>query len=251
MTGKSALALGVTVTERSMLKRIKRHASSNSLASELSRLNADKFFNRPIFVAELDRPDIVMLRKEFRSNLERIHKKCQVTGVSYGCIASHIKPLASCNSRDECVDPANGLYLGKAIDEVFDKGWISFDDDGQMLISEHFQFKHPKDIDVRIPRAWLSGDARLEPPKDEGAAKRQQSYMRHHRYNVFVNGFNGKTKAECYASQNPFRTISEGEIRRIERNQFYGNRERGFARYLRRERKRMTGIVYVSEGEKR
>lgn len=232
-----------------------RHTSSNSLASELSRLNAEKIFEGSKFVESLSKQDILSLRREFRQNLEKHHKKCQVTGMMYGCIASHIKPLAYCVNKEECVDPANGLYLCKTIDEVFDKGWISFDDDGVLLVSKVFEFNYRNDIKQRVPKQWLSGGSRLCFSEDGAIASRQRSYLRYHRYNVYKSedGYrylDAYTQAEYYDKFKYHREDphSEKYIQSLERNKFSGRRDRDYAKALRKSRRLETGIVYVAEG---
>src|SRR3546814_13465214 len=49
--------------------------------------------------------------------------------------ASHIKPWAKCASGDERVDGNNGLLLSPTADHLFDRGWITFDDDGALVRS--------------------------------------------------------------------------------------------------------------------
>jgi hypothetical protein len=49
-------------------------------------------------------------------------------------VASHIKPWSKSNPKQK-VDFNNGLLLSTAIDKLFDRGLISFDDDGFMLRS--------------------------------------------------------------------------------------------------------------------
>jgi hypothetical protein len=49
--------------------------------------------------------------------------------------ASHIKPWKK-SSNDERLDPENGLLLLANIDILFEKGFVSFDDDGCMLVSK-------------------------------------------------------------------------------------------------------------------
>lgn len=62
---------------------------------------------------------------------------CRVTGTSNSdfLIASHIKPWRNCNN-DERLDANNGLMLAPHVDRLFDRGWISFSDDGDLLTSE-------------------------------------------------------------------------------------------------------------------
>jgi predicted restriction endonuclease len=48
--------------------------------------------------------------------------------------ASHIRPWKSSNNEDR-LDAENGLLLVATLDALFDRGWISFRDDGSILIS--------------------------------------------------------------------------------------------------------------------
>src|SRR5262249_42341496 len=68
---------------------------------------------------------------------------CRVTGVTDKrfLVASHIKPWRV-SSNDERLDGANGLILSPHIDKLFDQGWISFSDDGDLLIAPDF----PRDV---------------------------------------------------------------------------------------------------------
>lgn len=64
--------------------------------------------------------------------------RCCVTGLAIPELlrASHIKPWAKCESDDERLDVFNGLLLAPHIDALFDDGWISFLDDGRLLVSD-------------------------------------------------------------------------------------------------------------------
>lgn len=64
--------------------------------------------------------------------------RCAVTGLDLVPLlrASHIKPWASCDSDQERLDVFNGLLLAPHFDALFDGGWISFADDGVMLVSD-------------------------------------------------------------------------------------------------------------------
>lgn len=72
----------------------------------------------------------------FRANLCQIEHQCRVTGLddSRHLIASHIKPWKSSDDFER-TDGHNGLLLAPHIDHLFDKGFISFRDSGQMLVS--------------------------------------------------------------------------------------------------------------------
>lgn len=49
--------------------------------------------------------------------------------------ASHITPWAECASDAERLDPENGLLLSALWDAAFDRGLVSFDDEGAPLYS--------------------------------------------------------------------------------------------------------------------
>ncbi|NKI93503.1 HNH endonuclease [Rhizobacter sp. SG703] len=64
--------------------------------------------------------------------------QCCVTGLDVPELlrASHIKPWASCDGDDERLDVFNGLLLAPHVDALFDGGWVSFADDGRVLVSD-------------------------------------------------------------------------------------------------------------------
>jgi hypothetical protein len=74
----------------------------------------------------------------FRSDLiRRWNGKCCLTGLDIPelLVASHIFPWIS-STNEERLDPDNGLLLAAHIDKLFDRGLISFNDDGNILISD-------------------------------------------------------------------------------------------------------------------
>lgn len=73
----------------------------------------------------------------FRSRLEQIEHACRVTGVTNKArlIASHIKPWSKCEDTGR-LDGHNGLLLSPHIDKLFDRGWITFTDSGDLLCAE-------------------------------------------------------------------------------------------------------------------
>ena len=74
---------------------------------------------------------------KFRSNVERIEKACRLTGITNPTllIASHIKPWRTCTTAQERLDGMNGLLLTPDADLLFDRGFIRFEDDGDVLVS--------------------------------------------------------------------------------------------------------------------
>lgn len=72
----------------------------------------------------------------FRERILKIEPRCRVTGVTNSTflIASHIWPWRYASNQDR-LDPNNGLSLAPHIDILFDKGYITFSDDGTVIVS--------------------------------------------------------------------------------------------------------------------
>ena len=107
--------------------------------------------------------------------LEKYHSRCCLCGVHTPDLlrASHIKPW-SCSDSNEKLAEYNGLLLCPNHDRLFDGGYISFDDDGRILISEKLDetdrvFMNIRD-NMRIP---VDGD--------------MKPFLRYHRSKVFMH----------------------------------------------------------------
>jgi len=87
-----------------------------------------------------EKQQLVLARRgqgKFRRNLEQIEECCRITGVTDHRFlrASHIKPWRLCDTNHERLDGYNGLLLTPTFDHLFDKGYISFSDEGEILVS--------------------------------------------------------------------------------------------------------------------
>ncbi len=79
------------------------------------------------------------LGRDFRKDCLIHYPACPITGIAFQPMlrASHIKSTGSaCSTGTERLDPYNGIMLAAHIDVLFDQGWMSFEDDGQILISD-------------------------------------------------------------------------------------------------------------------
>jgi putative restriction endonuclease len=90
-------------------------------------------------IPETDREQLILARRGqglFRSKVQSIERSCRVTKVERPehLIASHIKPWRD-SSNDERLDGENGLLLTPTIDHLFDKGFISFENNGDLIRS--------------------------------------------------------------------------------------------------------------------
>jgi hypothetical protein len=63
---------------------------------------------------------------------------CAVTGLAVPELlrASHIKPWADCDTDAERLDVFNGLLLAPHLDAAFDRGFITIDDAGRVIVAD-------------------------------------------------------------------------------------------------------------------
>lgn len=74
----------------------------------------------------------------YRKNLIRYWGgECALTriGIEQLLVASHAKPWKDCESAEERMNVFNGFLLEARYDRLFDQGFISFKDDGGLMIS--------------------------------------------------------------------------------------------------------------------
>lgn len=104
--------------------------------------------------------------------------RCAVTGLDVVPLlrASHIKPWAVCTSDEERLDVFNGLLLAPHLDALFDGGWITFADDGGMLVSGALGEDSRNKLDLR---SW-TGLVHVSKP--------HRPYLEYHRSGVFKRG---------------------------------------------------------------
>jgi putative restriction endonuclease len=91
-------------------------------------------------IPETEKEQLIRARRGqglFRQRVLELSPRCAITGVEDQSFltASHIKPWKDC-SNVERLDGHNGLMLAPHADRLFDRGWISFEDDGQLLADE-------------------------------------------------------------------------------------------------------------------
>lgn len=98
-------------------------------------------------------------------------ESCCVTGISNTdmLVASHIKPWSK-SSNVERLDHFNGLLLTPNLDRAFDKGYITFNSTGKIIIST--QFVNAVDLGVNSSITIVLSPEHLE-------------YMEFHRESVF------------------------------------------------------------------
>ena len=116
-------------------------------------------------------------QSQYRKNLLAYwDNKCSVTGCSNPdfLIASHIKPWRD-STAEEKGDVYNGLLLIPNLDAAFDQGYISFGDDGSILISDKLSNSDRKILGIR-------SDMNLRKIEDK-----HKAYLEYHRKNIFID----------------------------------------------------------------
>jgi len=161
---------------------LRRDAFTQTTENELDQEeNRDDLHQRELINRGLAGPveshQLVKARRgqgAFRANVESREPQCRVTGVSNPRYlrASHIKPWSESNDLEK-LDGNNGLMLAPHIDLLFDQGFISFEDNGTLIIS--------KQIDEGVLNLW-----RIPMDLNVGSFSPEQTvYLAFHRKNKF------------------------------------------------------------------
>lgn len=128
-------------------------------------------------IGETQKRQLVLARRGqgvFKANVRLNEKRCRVTGVSDPTylIASHIKPWRDCTDQEK-LDGCNGLLLSPHVDRLFDRGLISFADDGTVLKSPN--------LPAEVWEAWgLKGVSNVGE-----FAPAQRAFLAVHRQSIF------------------------------------------------------------------
>jgi putative restriction endonuclease len=132
-------------------------------------------------IPETEREALIMARRgqgKFKKNVQLHESRCRVTGVDRieHLIASHCKPWRDCGSNQERLDGENGLLLTPSIDHLFDRGFITFENNGQLLMSAVAHKESLRRMGVPVDKVRNVGSF------SEG----QKSYLEFHRENLFL-----------------------------------------------------------------
>lgn len=103
---------------------------------------------------------------------------CAVTGIAIPEMlrASHAKPWSECESDEERLDVFNGFLLSANLDALFDRGLISFDTNGKILISHKISIQQQQQIGLmdQMVLRWITPE--------------HASFLIWHRNNFCLNG---------------------------------------------------------------
>jgi putative restriction endonuclease len=90
-------------------------------------------------IPDTDRAALIVARRGqglFKQRVMQIENRCRVTGVNnpVHLVGSHCKPWRD-SSNEERLDGENGLLLTPTIDHLFDRGFIGFENSGELIVS--------------------------------------------------------------------------------------------------------------------
>ncbi|WP_293659044.1 HNH endonuclease [Anaeromicrobium sp.] len=87
---------------------------------------------------------------KFKQLLLKRYGKCHICGLVQEefLIASHIKPWKDCDEKEK-VDTNNGFLLCPHHDAVFDRGYITFNNEGEIIISNELSYSAKILLNIR------------------------------------------------------------------------------------------------------
>ncbi len=131
-------------------------------------------------IPETERLALVQARKGqglFKKRVLKLEDCCRVTRVNRieHLRASHCRPWRD-SSNPERLDGENGLLLTPSIDHLFDRGFISFEDNGRLVIAPV----------ADLPSLQKMGVETLSPVNVGHFTEGQKRYLEYHRNHVFL-----------------------------------------------------------------
>ena len=141
---------------------------------ELERVRSDQS------ITETTREAVVLARRGqglFKRRVMQIEHSCRITKVNREehLRASHCKPWRDA-TNEERLDGENGLLLTPSADHLFDRGFISFEDNGDLLVSPVAHAESLKRMGLTIGRVVNVG----------GFTEGQRRYLQFHRDSVLL-----------------------------------------------------------------
>jgi putative restriction endonuclease len=113
---------------------------ANNADVELWEHHIEATIESDAHIPDTDREALIIARRGqglFKHRVMKIESSCRITGVNNAIHlrASHCKPWRDCSNNEERLDGENGLLLTPTIDHLFDRGFISFENSGELIVS--------------------------------------------------------------------------------------------------------------------
>jgi hypothetical protein len=126
----------------------------------------------------------------FRTNLELNEHSCRITGAldRRHLWARHIKPWSHCDDSEK-LDGCNGFLMSPHVAHLFERGYISFSDDGELLVSQ--------ELNPVVLENW-----HIQLPRHVGQFRPEQCYyLDYHRREVFQQHGAGRRQRASNGSE--------------------------------------------------
>ncbi|MBB5063941.1 HNH endonuclease [Granulicella mallensis] len=132
-------------------------------------------------LSETERESLVIARRGqglYKQRVMQIESKCRITKVDNPAHlrASHCKPWRDCVSNEERLDGENGLLLTPSIDHLFDRGFISFENTGRLIIAPV----------AHLPSLQRMGVSTDQPVNVGEFSEGQRHFLDYHRNSVLL-----------------------------------------------------------------
>jgi hypothetical protein len=191
-------AIYLAAVPRKMAAVVRRlvGAELDELVEELTQRAGGQFADDVAEEAILQRSDVAPTLKRdllnarrgqgvFRAHLEKIESACRLTGLldRRHLRAVHIKPWRTCSDVEK-LDGCNGLLLSPHLEHLFSRGYISFSDAGELLVSRNLNPAVLEKWGLQLPRY-------VDPFRPE-----QCRYLDYHRREVFGHHVGGRRKSQ-------------------------------------------------------
>lgn len=155
------------------------HSFAWFLSSQMAQKKRSKKLAEYGALTQKEKEAIIQARigqGRFRTSLLEYWSSCAVTGCEEQTllIASHIKPWKKCDLK-EAIDVYNGILLAPSLDAAFDAGYISFTDNGEIIISNRLTNADAKALGIGKSQKLRRVVAENRP------------YLKYHRENIFEN----------------------------------------------------------------
>lgn len=156
------------------------HHGDEITSKEAEEDRIEKLIKKSSTITETEKEAVIKARKgqgQFRQDVIALHGRCPFTGIDNVEFlrAGHLKPWSRCADNVERLDPLNGVPLTPAADQLLDKGFITFNDDGRAIFSTLLSPTEALLMGIDVSKEY---SIRIHHEK-------QIAYIRYHREEIF------------------------------------------------------------------
>lgn len=162
------LALGIRDASLHLDPEVQRQKAEEAITRAIERSPIEETTRKALVAARVG-------QGRFRADVLVVEPRCRITGVEDQrlLIASHIRPWHRCPENEQRLDPFNGLMLTPTFDRLFDRGLLTFEDNGDVHVTPTVSTSviHRIGLDTHENVGQFSAD--------------QRKYLAYHREHVY------------------------------------------------------------------